>query len=142
MGVDFPRVLIADPDSGLRQQLFSALLSGEVFADCVTTTTDAIAKLEEQKYAVVVLDVSLPFGDVERVIARVATMPAATRPVVLILAANPEAARSLDVEIVQIVLRKPVHLQQLVEMVRSCIRNVRGRADVTSCDPNPDQLLG
>jgi len=132
MGVDFPRVLIADPDSGLRQQLFSALLSGDVFSDCVSTTTEALAKLEQQKYAVVVIDVSLPFGDVERVIARVATMPAGTRPVVLILASNAEAARSLDVEIVQIVLRKPVNLPQLVEMVRSCIRNSRSRADAPS----------
>ena len=142
MADEFPRVLIADSDSGLRQQLFSALLSSDVFSDCVTTTNDAIAKLEQQKYAVLVLDVSLQFGDVDRVIARVAKMPAAMRPVVLILASNPEAARSLDVEIVQIVLRKPVHLQQLVEMVRSCIRNVRSRADVPPREPNPDQLLG
>lgn len=141
MGVELPRVLIADSDRGLRQQLFSALLRGDVYSDCVSTTSDAIAKLEQHKYAVVVLDVSLPPGDVERVIARVAMMPTASRPVVLILAANPEAARSLDVEIVQIVLRKPVKLQQLVEMVRSCIGKAHARVDPSLLEPS-DELLG
>lgn len=142
MGADLPRVLIADPDAGLRRQLSGALLDGHVLSDCVTNTTDAIGKLEQAVYDVLVLDVSLQYGDVERVIARVANMPAATRPVVLILAANPEAARSLDVEIVQIVLRKPVNLPHLVEMVRSCIRSSRGHAEAAPRKPNPDQLLG
>ena len=143
MSVDVPRVLIADPDPGLRQHLAAALLNGNVFSDTVTTTNDAIAKLDAETYGVLVVDVSLPAGDVERVIARVAKMPTVTRPVVLILAANPQAARSLDVEIVQIVLRKPVNLPQLVEMVRSCIRNSLGHAgDVAPRKPNPDQLLG
>ena len=80
-------------------------------------------KLAEQEYGVVVIDVALPFGDVERVIAHIERMPTALRPVVLVLAANPESARSLDVEIVQIVLRRPVNLPQLVDVVRSCIRS-------------------
>ena len=45
----------------------------------------------------------------------------------LVLAANPEAARSLDVEIVQIVLRKPLNLPQLVDVVRSCVRSSQKR---------------
>jgi len=69
------------------------------------------------------MDVALPPGDAELIVARIARMPATLRPVVLVLAANPEAARSLDVEIVQIVLRRPVNLAQLVDLVRSCIRN-------------------
>ena len=123
MGADVSRVLIADGDAGLRQQLFSALLGLDVYADMVSNTDDTLSKLNEQEYGVVVVDVALPFGDVERVIAHIESLPMALRPVVLVLAANPEPARSLDVEIVQIVLRRPVNLPQLVDVVRSCIRS-------------------
>lgn len=126
-GVDFPRVLIADGDASLRQQLSSTLLSFDVFSDAVGTTADALTRLAEERYGVVVIDVGLPAGDVEHVIAYIAGMPIAKRPVVLVLAANPETTRSLDVEIVQIVLRKPLNLPQLVDVVRSCVRSSQKR---------------
>jgi DNA-binding response OmpR family regulator len=139
MAVEVPRVLIADGDAALRQQLYSALLSFDIFADCVTSTNEALARLAGEAYGVVVVDVSLPNGDVERVIERIAQIAAVARPVVLVLAANPEAARSLDVEIVQIVLRKPLNLPQLIDVVRSCIRNSRERENGK---PNGDHVRG
>ena len=36
---------------------------------------------------------------------------------------EPSAARSLDVDLVQIVLRTPCNLTQLAEMIRSCVRS-------------------
>jgi DNA-binding response OmpR family regulator len=128
MGGSVSRVLIADADMALRQALFSALLNLDVFSDTVGTTADALAKLDEEPYGVLVIDVGLPFGDVENVIGAVARMPVGKRPVVLVLAANPEATRGLDVEIVQIVLRKPALLSQLVDVVVSCSRSSRDRA--------------
>lgn len=114
------RVLIADADVALRQQLFSRLLERDVFSDCVSTVDGAVRKLEEYSYAVILLDLALPGGSVEDLLTRVPP-----GPVVLILANNPAAARSLDVEIVQIVLRKPVALTQLTELVVSCIRSAK-----------------
>ena len=131
MGVDVPRVLIADADAALRQQLFSALLSFDVFSDGVGTAADALTRLAEERYGVVVIDVGLQAG-VDRVIASIAGMPLAQRPVVLVLAANPETTRSLDVEIVQIVLRKPLNLPQLVDVVRSCVRSSQKRPIASS----------
>jgi DNA-binding response OmpR family regulator len=128
MGVDAPRVLIADGDMALRQQLYSTLLNRDVFSDCVSSTSEALEKLGTESYGVVIIDVALPPGDVERVVERIAKLPLGQRPVVLVLAGNPEAARSLDVEIVQIVLRKPVNVPQLVDVVRSCLRNSHGRS--------------
>jgi DNA-binding response OmpR family regulator len=138
MGVDVPRVLIADGDAALRQQLSSALLSADIFSDSVGTANDALPRLAEERYGVVVLDVAL-HGDVERVITSIADMPVALRPVVLVIAANPDAARSLDVEIVQIVLRRPVNFPQLVDVVRSCVRESHGRR-VTNGRQNGDSL--
>jgi DNA-binding response OmpR family regulator len=130
MGAVASRVLIADSDLSLRQQLFSALLDQDIFSDCVGTTTEALGKLGEEKYGVVLLDLAMPFGDIDAVIARIAILPLTQRPVVLVLAANPIAARSLDVEIVQIVLRRPVYLSQLVDVVRNCIRSTVMRRHV------------
>ena len=130
MGTNAARVLIADSDLSLRQQVYGALLDHNIFSDCVGTTAAALEKMESEHYGVVILDIALPSGDVENVIARIAAVPIAQRPVVLVVAANPLSARTLDVEIVQIVLRRPVHLRQLVDVVRNCIRSatVRGPA--------------
>ena len=141
MGAEGRRVLIADGDMPLRQQLFSALLENDIYSDCVANTAEAIRKLNEETYGLIVIDVALPEGDVVYVIARIHQMPLALRPVVLVLAAKPEAARTLDVDIVQIVLRRPVVVSQLVELVRSCLRSA-GRG--TTMEPPPtkgDQLM-
>jgi DNA-binding response OmpR family regulator len=143
MGADVRRVLIADADAPLRQQLFSALLEADIYSDCVANTGDALAKLDEERYGLMLIDVALPPGDVESVIARIHDMPVAQRPVVLVLAARPEAAKSLDVDIVQIVLRRPVLLRQLVDIVRSCLRSAAAAAAPVIEPPPPsgDQLM-
>jgi DNA-binding response OmpR family regulator len=127
MSADARRVLIADADSDIRQQLFTALLELDIFSDCVANTTDAIEKLGSERYGLLLIDVALPYGDVEAVIARIHDMLPADRPVVLVLAAKPEAARTLDVDIVQIVLRRPVILRQLVDLIRFCLRSTKRR---------------
>src|SRR6266516_185470 len=103
------RVLIADADLGVRRNLNKRLLDVEVFADCVADGKTALEALSGANYAVVVLDLGLPQVNSERILAFIAAMPVSVRPVVLVLASH-AAARSLDVEIVQIVLRKPCDL--------------------------------
>lgn len=118
-----PRVLIADADSHLRQLLYAALLAADVFSDCVATVPDALEKLHGEPYGVILVDVALPGGDAEQVVAAIAALQQPLRPVVLVLASNPAQARSLDVDIVQIVLRKPLALRQTVELIRSCVES-------------------
>lgn len=117
------RVLIADSDPKLRQLLYGALLAEDVFSDCVSSVPDAIAKLGEEQYGVILVDVGLPGGNAEQIVATIAKLRHALRPVVLVLAANPTAARSLDVDIVQIVLRKPLAFRQTVALIRSCVES-------------------
>ena len=120
---DAPRVLIADSDPHLRQTIYSALLAVDVFSDCVGSVPDALQKLRDEPYGVVVVDIALPGGDAEQVVGCIAAMARNHRPVVLVLAANPSTARSLDVDVVQIVLRKPIALRQTVDLIRSCVQN-------------------
>ncbi len=141
MGVESRRVLIADADAGIRQQLFSGLLELDIFSDCVANTQDAIEKLDAERYGLLVIDVALPDGNVEDVIGRIQRMAPAQRPVVLVLAAKPEAARTLDVDIVQIVLRRPIVLRQLVDLIRSCLRSAGSRMEPPKVSGNGDQLI-
>ena len=120
-------MLIADSDPQLRQLLYAALLAVDVFSDSVSTVPDAVAKLHEESYGVVLVDIALPGGDAEQIVARIAELHRDTRPVVLVLAANPSSARSLDIDIVQIVLRKPVALRSTVELIRSCVQSASAR---------------
>lgn len=116
------RVLIADADPGVRDGLSRRLAEFDISADVVADGTAALEKLEQSSYSVVILDLSIPQGSAERVLDAIGAMPRRTRPVILVLA-TPGAARSLDVDVVQIVLRKPTDLAQLAEIVRSCVRS-------------------
>lgn len=122
------RVLIADGDPAVRQRLFSRLLDVDIYSDCVSNGADALRKLEESPYAVLLLDIALP-GSVDgvRIVDRIAEMAYDQRPVVLVLASNPEAARTLQVEVVQIVLRKPASVSHLTDLIRNCIRTLETR---------------
>lgn len=134
------RVLIADTDLELRQRLYSRFLELDLFSDCVSNAGEALQKLDESSYALLIVDVGLPSGGIERVIDRIDRMERAARPIVLVLAPNAEAARSLDVEIVQIVLRRPVDVPQLVDLVASCLRtSERGRRKGTEPETRRDQ---
>lgn len=114
------KVLVADPDTVLLRQLHKRLQDAKIDADCVPDGRSALASLRANVYAVMLIDISLPHTGSERVLEFVRHLPLADRPVVLVLA-DPVAARSLDVEVVQIVLRKPYGLRQLAELIQCCV---------------------
>jgi CheY-like chemotaxis protein len=89
----------------------------------------------------VLIDIGLPGGDPEQLLTRIASLPTATRPVVLVVASNPAAARSLDVDVVQIVLRRPLSLRQTVDVIRSCVENTLARPDDADGSGKGDQLI-
>jgi DNA-binding response OmpR family regulator len=115
------RVLIADADPGVRKQLSKRLLDAGVFADPVADGKLALEQLREQTYAVILLDLSLPGIGAEQILNFVSASPAKPRPVILVVA-NGAVSRTLDVDLVQIVLRKPCNLMQLAELIESCVR--------------------
>ncbi|HUP46316.1 MAG TPA: hypothetical protein VM779_12470 [Thermoanaerobaculia bacterium] len=122
------RVLIADGDAALRQHIYSKLLGANVFADCVMDGRSAIAHLRESGYAVILLDIGLPNVGAERVLEFVRQAAPGERPVILVLG-EVSAARSLDVDLVQIVIRKPCDLSQLSDLVQSCVRRAQMHRD-------------
>ena len=135
------RVLIADADPTLRHSLSKRLIDAEVFADSVADGRMALEALAASSYAVVILDLALPHLNSERVLDAIAAMPGNARPVVLVLAGR-SSARSLDVDVVQIVLRKPCNLVQLSEIVQSCVKSAaESRREERSGEAPPLQPL-
>src|SRR3954466_16107391 len=115
------RVLIADGDAVLRRQLYKRLLDHDVFSDCVPDGVSALRALDERQYTLVVLDVGLEKADGYQVLDRIRSIATAERPIVLVTMTNQDS-RQLDVELVQVVLRKPIRIADVTDLVRSCLR--------------------
>jgi DNA-binding response OmpR family regulator len=115
------RVLIADADPGVRRQLSKRLLDVGVIADPVADGRLALDQLRERSYAVILLDLQLPGIGAEQILNFISASAAKPRPVILVVA-NGTVGRTLDVDLVQIVLRKPCNLSHLAELIESCVR--------------------
>ena len=117
------RVLIADSDAVLRRQVYKRLLDHDVFSDCVPDGLSALRALDERPYTMVILELNLAKIDGYQVLDRIRSMPDAHRPIVIVTMTTQDT-RSLDVDLVQVVLRKPLKIGEISDMVRSCLRTI------------------
>lgn len=129
------RVLVAESDSSLRQQLYKKLLAEDIFSDCVGDAGAAVDCLQRKEYGFVLLDLGVSGGS-EMIIAELQAMPENGRPIVVVTAA-PEVARGIVTEIVQIVIRRPVHVAELAELISAC---VEPRPRVTFSNERRDEI--
>lgn len=127
-----PRVLVADDDQSIRQ-LLSTIVRREHFeVDAVADGGDAIAKLQQHEYAVILLDLMMPRISGFDVIEYLKEHPQSVKPVVLVITAYADQKfREVDPSIVAGVLRKPFEIADLGGIVRLCIHGVN--AEVTEC---------
>ena len=131
------RVLIADTDRRLRSQLYTRLLDVEVFSDSVSNANEAMEYLRDRRYGVVLLDLELGSHEPLAVIDFIRAIPASDRPIILATAAK-EVSVNLDADLVQIVIRKPLRLADVADMIRSCVYHAPSTDDVV---PGSDQGL-
>jgi DNA-binding NtrC family response regulator len=113
------RVLIAEGDAEIRKRLYANLLALDVFSDCVADGKAALAALRERPYGIVIVDLAVEKIDATQIIGAVGELQA-PRPMVLATTGS-DGRPSVDSELVQIVLRKPFSIEDLAEIVRSCI---------------------
>jgi CheY-like chemotaxis protein len=118
------RVLIADNDAELRRQMFSRLLDLEVFSDAAADGEEALQRIQERSYAMVILDLTIAKVEALKIIDVIAELPADRRPMVLATTGS-DGRPSLDSELVQIVLRKPFSLEDVSAIIRSCVISIR-----------------
>ncbi len=119
------RVLVADGQEIVRSAMFRALLERDVFCDCVASGGDAITCLGDRDYAVMILDFALPHAGAAAVIETLRFLPAERRPIVIATAASGEGGSEGDTDLVQMIVRKPLRIRDLADMVESCVGQAR-----------------
>ncbi|HMC22358.1 MAG TPA: response regulator [Thermoanaerobaculia bacterium] len=117
------RILVADDDQSIRQ-LLCTIVSRERFdVDCVADGIQAIQKLKENRYAVILLDLMMPRASGFEVIEYLKQHPPATKPIVLVITAYSDPrVKEVDASVVAGVLRKPFEVADLGSLIRLCIK--------------------
>ncbi|HKO54956.1 MAG TPA: response regulator [Thermoanaerobaculia bacterium] len=115
-----PVVLCADDDESVRRLCSAALSRAGFVVEHAANGREALARMRAKKYSAVLLDLVMPGlhgATVLSVLSR--DQPDLLRRVILISAA-PEAALTDAYGMVGAVLRKPIKLDTLVDVVRGC----------------------
>jgi len=124
-----PRVLVADDDFSIRRLVCTIVKREGLEADCVSDGEEAIEKLQENEYAVVLLDLMMPRADGFAVIDYLRDHPPAQKPVVLVITAYADQKfKEVDPNIVAGILRKPFEVADLGTLIRLCASGFDDRA--------------
>jgi len=89
--------------------------------DEVETGNEAIARIREQEYDVVVLDIIMGRGSGQDVLQTLAVERPDVQCVVVISATSQQNLDKIEVANVRIKLRKPFNISELVEAVNKCV---------------------
>ena len=128
------RILVADDDQSIRQLVCTIVRRERLPVDCVADGAEAIEKLQENEYGVILLDLMMPRVDGFGVIEWLKAHPQSFKPVVLVITAYADQKfKEVDADIVAGVLRKPFEVADLGSLVRLC---------VTGFDTDATDLLG
>ena len=119
-------ILIAEGDRTLRELLRKRLLTLDVLVESAADGREALRILDERRPAIMVLDLALPQVDGYAIIDHLRGIPRSERPMVLITAER-GVAHTLDVDFVQVVLRKPFDVRQVADVIASCLQALRSR---------------
>jgi DNA-binding response OmpR family regulator len=129
------RILLAESDAAVRETLIATLEARSLVCDAASDGIEALRRVDEQRYDLLLIDLGLPHLEAENVFRRIGELGWAPRPVVVAIAVR-EDVRSLDAEVVQIVLRRPLELAQVADLVESCLQVSPRRAE--AAEPRSD----
>ena len=117
-----PRVLVADDDQAIRQLVCTIIKREALEVDCVADGAEAIEKLQQHEYAVVLVDLMMPRVDGFGVIEHLKDHPPAYKPVVLVITAYADQTfKKVDPTVVTGVIRKPFEVADVGNVVRLCV---------------------
>jgi len=115
-----PLVLCADDDESVRVLCASTLARAGYSVDMATNGREALEKIEQNDYAAVLLDLSMPYIHGSTVLSVIGkTKPELLRRTAVITGA-PDAAIDPLYGTVGAVLRKPLTLDSITTIVRHC----------------------
>lgn len=136
-----PRVLVADDDQSIRQLLGTIMRRERLPADLASDGMEAVERLQEREYAVILLDLMMPRLDGFGVIQYLREHPPVYKPVVLVISAYADQKhKDVDAEVVAGVVRKPFEVADLGEIVRLCVAGFESALRSGSASPADDTI--
>lgn len=118
---DSKRVLVADDDESIRHLLCTLVRRERLEVDCVSDGVEAIEKLKEREYQVILLDLMMPRLDGFGVIEHLRSNPPKSKPIVLVITAYADQKfKEVDPAIVSGVIRKPFEVAEIGFLIRLC----------------------
>lgn len=127
MGLE-KRILVVDDDDAIRALVSTVLRRRGYRVDVARNGVDAMEKIVEHRYALVVLDLMMPRMSGFEVLDRLGEQPVAARPLVLLLTAGNEP-RAAGMGFVVGTIHKPFDIGLLLDSVAGCLASVQQEAD-------------
>jgi len=117
--VSRPRALVADDDPSSRQLLCTIVRRERFDVDSVADGAQAIEKLQQHEYDIILLDLMMPRVDGFDVIDYLKENPPTTKPVVLVITAYADQKfKEVDASVVAEVVPKPFEIAELARSLR------------------------
>jgi two-component system, OmpR family, copper resistance phosphate regulon response regulator CusR len=110
------RVLVVDDDEAIRKLIAAILRRRGIAVDNVANGEEALKKLGEQSYDLMLLDLMMPRVDGYTVIERVREQKIPIE-IVVVTAAGASQVNAIDRSMVRAVISKPFDVNQLVDAV-------------------------
>lgn len=121
-------VLVVDDDDAIRALISTILRRRGFRVDAARNGNDALEKMSERCYSLIILDLMMPQMNGYEVLAQLAGWAASARPVVLVLTAGAEP-RPFDTTFVIGTIHKPFDIELLLDTVTACIGSARESRD-------------
>lgn len=134
MQKDEKRILVVDDDDAIRTLLLTLLRRRGIDVDTAKNGAEALQKLGQCTYAVMLLDLMMPVLSGWEVLAKLATFEPARRPIIIVLTAGSES-RDFNSDLVIGSIRKPFDVELLNDMVAGCIATVSHKQQLSECPP-------
>lgn len=115
-----PVVLCADDDESVRRLCTAALVRAGFNVEQASNGREALARLRARRYDAILLDLVMPGLHGATVLAVLLRDQPDVLSRVIVISAAPDAALTDAYGLVGAVLRKPVKLDALVDVVRGC----------------------
>lgn len=133
------RVLIVEDNDALRVMLFTVLRHQPLNVDTAANAEEALDKVSQCDYALILMDANLPNGASDDFLRRFREQrPEATSFIIAVRDPNIEA--TFDPNVVSAILNKPLEIDTLAEVVRECALVVPPPEDPLPCPPSESDV--
>ena len=122
------RVLVVDDEPAIRTLVAKIVGRAGLAVDTACDGSEAIAKMQDTSYSVIVVDLMMPIVDGFGVVEYVKTIPPPRPAVIVASASDSVVLRQLDGTIVHSIVRKPFEIDVLGDLIIAAARMSREAA--------------